>query len=536
MAGPDTGRMADESDQDDKRSSESRRQSSAFEPNLFVFDVETSTPPRLVQSEMVAPAASPKPTETQRPYVDPDRVAHFRILSKIGEGGMGVVYRASDEYLQRLVALKVLGREKGELIDAENTQRLLREARAASRISHPNVVTIFAAGEHEGIAFIAMEYVEGVELSKIVGPEGLDTDRALTIASQIAEGLAAAHNQGIVHRDIKPANILVCGGDKVKILDFGLAKPGRLKDRESQPSSEGSPSPESLDALNFYNTQAGVIWGSLRYMSPEQFGGEAVDGRSDVFSLGIVLYQMLTGHLPFVAKKPREQLAALLRQTPPPLRNYKIRIPDSVQFIIDRSLAKDRDMRFGTAHEMAAELRTAANRLKNFGDVEFEDVAASTRANESRSSAKLPPVPAASAPPASRAPATPVAAPLGVRYEQRFAPDTVAYFPEGSEYDAVVISRNVYPWQPRASRSTGAVGNGTAVGFNNELFEVRAIDPRPDGIIRYFVVRWPNHAVLRKVFEYDAGVVRSYTGEMRVEGGKGFSGILSSIFGARPKS
>ncbi len=226
--------MADEPDGNEKKSSMSRRQSPDFEPNMFVFDVETSTPPRLLESQRVeppAPPAQPKPAEPSRPHVAPERVAHFKIVSKIGEGGMGVVYRASDEYLQRLVALKVLGRVQGEQIDAENTQRLLREARAASRISHPNVVTIYAAGEQDGVAFIAMEYVEGVELSKIVGPQGLDTDRALHIASQIADGLAAAHAQGIVHRDIKPANILVCTGDKVKILDFGLAKPGRLKER-----------------------------------------------------------------------------------------------------------------------------------------------------------------------------------------------------------------------------------------------------------------------------------------------------------------
>lgn len=528
--------MTDESDGNEKkRSLISRRQSPDFEPNMFVFDVETSTPPRLIESQQVEPPPA-RPAEPARPHVAPERVAHFKIVSKIGEGGMGVVYRASDEYLQRLVALKVLGRVQGEVIDAENTQRLLREARAASRISHPNVVTIYAAGEQDGVAFIAMEYVEGVELSKIVGPQGLDTDRALHIASQIAEGLAAAHAQGIVHRDIKPANILVCSGDKVKILDFGLAKPGRLKERDVPASAEGSPSPESLDSLNFYNTQAGVIWGSLRYMSPEQFGGESVDGRSDVFSLGIVLYQMLTGQLPFVAKKPREQLAALLRQTPPPLRNYRLRIPDSVQTIVDRALAKDRDMRFGTAFEMAAELRTAATRLRDFGDVEFEDVAASTRAAESRPAVRQPEPPSAAAPSPGRPAPTAVAAPLGVRYDQRFAPDTVAYFPEGSEYDAVVISRNVYPWQPRAARGTGAVGNGTAVGFNNELFEVRAVDPRPDGIVRYFLVRWPTHSVLRKVFDYDAGVVRSYTGEMRVESGKGISGILSNLFGSRTKS
>ncbi|MCC6744372.1 MAG: serine/threonine protein kinase [Acidobacteria bacterium] len=523
--------MTDESDGNEKRSSQSRRQTPDFEPNMFVFDVETSTPPRLIDSERVAPADPPKPAAPPRPKVAPERVAHFKIVSKIGEGGMGVVYRASDEYLQRLVALKVLGSDQGEAADTENTQRLLREARAASRISHPNVVTIYAAGEQDGVAFIAMEYVEGVELSKIVGPQGLDTERALSIASQIADGLAAAHSQGIVHRDIKPANILVCRDDKVKILDFGLAKPGRLKERYQQPSPDGSPSPESLDSLNFYNTQAGVIWGSLRYMSPEQFGGEAVDGRSDVFSLGIVLYQMLTGQLPFVAKKPREQLTALLKQTPPPLRNYRLRIPDSVQAIVDRALAKDRDLRFGTAFEMAAELRTIATRLRDFGDDEIEDVSASTRVSHSLPLPKPAPAPA----PPPRVPAAPVAAPLGVRYDQRFAPDTVAYFPEGSDFDAVIISRNVYPWQPRSTRGTGAVGNGTAIGFNNDVFEVRAIDPRPDGIIRYFLAQWPAHAVLRRPFEYDAGVVRAYTGEMRVES-KGISGLLTSIFGSRSRS
>jgi serine/threonine protein kinase len=502
--------------------------SSDFEPNTLVYDANTSTPPRLLESGPLPkiPAPKPEPVPVVPPVVE--RVAHFRILSKIGEGGMGVVYRATDEYLQRFVALKVLVGGKAEAIDRESTQRLLREARAASRISHPNVVTVYAAGEFDGIPFIAMEYVEGKELASLISKRALDTERALEIAAQIAEGLGAAHDQGIVHRDIKPANILVCANGSIKILDFGLAKPGQLRGVEDETPARGTGEfADSLDALDFYHTQAGVIWGSLRYMSPEQFTGDAVDARSDVFSLGVVLYQMLTGTMPFVAKKPREQLAALLNQKPPQLRSINMRIPDYVQRVVDQSLARDRDFRYASGSAMAAELRTALQRLRAFGDVEIEDsglAATSGPLDVHR-------VPAA-------APAK-VEAPTAEPRSRPFGVDSLTEFPPGSPFTFVIISPNVYPWTPRGTSIAGGNAQGTAVALMGEMYEVVAADQQRADLNRYFLTRWPENTIIRRVFDYTPEVTNTVFSAARARESDATSGplgsVISNLFGKRRK-
>lgn len=514
----------DEQPKDDTRIGEMRL-SADFEPNTLIYDANTTTPPRLASSGPLPKPAAPAP----KPSAPLERIAHFRILGKIGEGGMGVVFRATDEYLQRLVALKVLGAGDPAAIDRENTQRLLREARAASRINHPNVVTVYAAGEFDGVPFIAMEYVEGRELSKLLGSGGLDTELALDIAGQVAEGLAAAHDQGIVHRDIKPANVLICPDGRVKILDFGLAKPWQSRDPDMQPKiARTADLPDSLDALDFYHTQAGVVWGSLRDMSPEQFMGDAVDARSDVFSLGVVLYQMLTGRLPFTASRPREQLAALLHQQPPPLSQFSLRIPNQVQRIVDRAIARDREIRFSTAQAMAVELRSALQRLRDFGDAEIEDAASGFAA---------PPRPRDDEPAAApQDPAPKPGASLSGPLSQQYGVDSVTWFPPGSQFDLVIISPNLYPWAPRGARSVGGGAWGAAVGVAGEVFEVVAVDQQRADLNRYFFIRWPENTIIRRVFDYAPEVADGYYAKTRAnaEGSPGGLGsVISNIFGKR---
>jgi serine/threonine protein kinase len=496
-----------------------------FEPNTLVYDAYTASPPRLLDSA----ALGAPPAPASRPAAGAlSRVAHFKILGKIGEGGMGVVYRANDEYLQRLVALKVLTVGKDGNDDAENTQRLLREARAASRIAHPNVVTVYAAGETDGHPFIAMEFVEGEELGKLIGPEGLDTARALDIAAQVSEGLGAAHAQGIVHRDIKPANVLVCAGDRVKILDFGLAKPGGVLPAPGSGSLRSEADlPDSIGALDFYNTQAGVIWGSLRYMSPEQFTGDALDARSDVFSLGIVLYQMLTGTLPFVSKSPRGQLAVLLRHEPTPIRQLRLRVPEAVEKIVDRALSRDRDFRYPNGDALAADLRTALRRLRELGDVEIEDAAAGARSVAGVASGAAPrPDPSARPEPAPEA-ERPRQISVGV--------DTVTFFPPGSQFDAVILSPHVYPWSPRGSQHAGSTAAGTAVGVLGETYEVVAADQQRANLNRYFLARWTTGTIIRRVAEYSPELVGRHAalGRERDAGSKPIGSVITNIFGKR---
>ena len=493
------------------------RFSPEFEPNTLVYEAHTASPPRLLDSA-AQKGAQPR---TLEPAAGLERVAHFRIHGVIGKGGMGIVYRATDEYLQRLVALKVLTVAPSDEDARENTQRLLREARAASRISHPNVVTVFAAGEAESHPFIAMEYVEGIELGKLLGASAVDTVRALEIAAQIAGGLGAAHAQGIVHRDIKPANILVCEGDRIKILDFGLAKPGRIRPEEIMRIPKVTDLPDSMEALDFYHTQQGVIWGSLRYMSPEQFTGDPVDARSDVFSLGVVLYQMLSGTLPFVGKSPREQLAALLRHQPAQLRTFRLRIPDAVQAIVDRALARNRDDRFASGDEMAEDLRTALRRVKEFGDSEIEDAAMGSK-HLGTGSLREPEPPAAAA----------------ARVTQRHVgADVVTFFPAGSQFDAVIVSPNVYPWTPRGGRLAGGAAGGTALNVEGETYELVAADQQRANLNRYFLTRWPAHSIIRRVFDYTPELVEEFVARRSASDAstseKG--SVLSGLFNRRKR-
>src|SRR5439155_5451993 len=215
-------------------------------------------------------------------------VGHYEILQKLGEGGMGVVYKARDLRLDRIVALKMLS---GERLDSVQRERLIREARTASALNHPNIVTIYEIDDADGVQLVAMEYVPGKSLGELIRAGGLPLEEVLRYALQIAEAAAKAHAAGIINRDLKPANIMVTNEGTIKILDFGLAKKYSLRD-----------SPDDDSTVEEPLTRPGLVIGTVAYMSPEQASGEPVDGRSDLFSLGGILYELLSGIRPFVGK------------------------------------------------------------------------------------------------------------------------------------------------------------------------------------------------------------------------------------------
>jgi serine/threonine-protein kinase len=208
------------------------------------------------------------------------RVAHYSILEKLGEGGMGVVYKARDTRLQRFVALKLLPAQRKT--DPQRRRRLIQEAKAASALNHPNIVTVHDAGRSAGLDYIVMEFITGKTLHQLIGTSGLNLEAALKYSAQIADALAAAHSAGIVHRDVKPGNVMVTESGLVKVLDFGLAK---LAQHSSESATTLTQGPQ---------TEEGLVMGTIAYMSPEQAQGKTVDARSDVFSFGSVLYEMLT--------------------------------------------------------------------------------------------------------------------------------------------------------------------------------------------------------------------------------------------------
>ena len=274
-------------------------------------------------------------------------ISHYKIVSLCGAGGMGEVYLADDVRLDRRVALKILLPEVA--LEEERMRRFMREARAASALSHPNVATIYDVGESDGIHFIAMEYVDGQTLAEKTAGGPLEPALVIEIGRQAADALDAAHLKGITHRDVKPANLILTPNNQVKVLDFGLAKIAR-------------PQEELATVVSTPGTATGVVMGTVDYMSPEQLLGKDVDHRTDIFSLGVVLYEMTIGRVPFPGSTTAERLGRILHIDPEPMLQWNSKAPPELERIIRKCLQRDRDQRYQSAAELRADLTSLQQR------------------------------------------------------------------------------------------------------------------------------------------------------------------------------
>jgi eukaryotic-like serine/threonine-protein kinase len=286
--------------------------------------------------------------------MDGSKVSHYRILEKIGAGGMGEVYLAEDMKLGRKVAIKILSEEY--TTNKDRLHRFEQEAAAASNLNHPNILTIHEVGTDDGHHFIATEYIDGVTLRRKAAEAPVEIKEILDIAIQIASALEEAHAAGIVHRDIKPDNVMVRRNGYVKVLDFGLAKLTETVDR----------TPLDPDAATrvLVQTDAGVVMGTSHYMSPEQARGKHVDARSDIWSLGVVIYEMVAGRTPFSGETSTDVIVSITQKDPPPLARFAPSVPPELDWIVNKALRKDRDERYQTIKELLTDLRRVKQRLE----------------------------------------------------------------------------------------------------------------------------------------------------------------------------
>src|SRR6476661_9730728 len=292
--------------------------------------------------------------------MDLEKVSHYRILEKLGAGGMGEVYLAEDLKLGRKVAIKILSQEF--TTNRDRLHRFEQEASAASNLNHPNILTIHEVGDDEGRHYIATEFIDGSTLRRKMAVTQFEIPEILDIAVQVASALEEAHAAGIVHRDIKPDNIMVRRNGYVKVLDFGLAKLTESIDR--------SPSDGEASTRVLVQTDAGVVMGTSHYMSPEQARGKPVDARSDIWSLGVVIYEMVAGRTPFEGETSTDVIVAITQKEPPPLARFAPNVPAELEWIIMKALRKDRDERYQTIKELITDLRRLKQRLEFQSELE----------------------------------------------------------------------------------------------------------------------------------------------------------------------
>jgi serine/threonine-protein kinase len=270
------------------------------------------------------------------------QLGRYEVLCELGQGAMGVVYKARDPLIDRIVAIKTINLSLAQDEKTEYEARFYQEAKAAGRLNHPNIVTIYDVGKSDDIAYIAMEFLQGCELRDIMRDGGtMPVDQVLDIVAQVAQGLAYAHEHDIVHRDVKPSNIMVIQDGHAKITDFGIARM----------------------ASSAIRTQTGMVLGSPKYMSPEQVMGKTIDQRSDIFSLGVMLYEMLTGVAPFTGENINAIMYQTLSGTPPAPGTLNSGVPEMLNFIVAKALAKDLDDRYQNARDFAADLRACRDTL-----------------------------------------------------------------------------------------------------------------------------------------------------------------------------
>lgn len=274
------------------------------------------------------------------PLTAGSNIAHYRVISRLGEGGMGAVYLADDTRLGRRVALKVL--PANVAADPERMHRFVQEAKLASALTHPNVAYIYEIGDDAGLRFLAMEYVEGEALSARLARGPLALSELLSVAIQVADALDDAHSKGIIHRDIKPSNLMLTPRGYVKVLDFGLAKLQKVENRDETQVM----------------TSAGVVMGTVAYMSPEQALGRDMDHRTDLFSLGVVLYEMATARLPFPGATPSETMARILNAQPEAMARFNYELPEALDRVVRKCLEKDRERRYQSARELQVDLKS----------------------------------------------------------------------------------------------------------------------------------------------------------------------------------
>jgi eukaryotic-like serine/threonine-protein kinase len=287
----------------------------------------------------------------------PETISHYRIVSSLGKGGMGDVYLAEDTRLDRRVAIKFLPAES--VADERAKARLIREAKAAAKLDHPNVCAIYEVGQEAEWNFIVMQYVEGETLASRIARGPIELIQVVDIARQAADALTEAHAHQIIHRDIKPQNIMITARGQVKVLDFGLAK--SVKD--TPPSQGDAATAKSL-------TNEGAIAGTVAYMSPEQLRGDPLDGRSDIFSLGAVIYEMVSGHSPFASGSAATTISAILNREPPMLARYIRDVPEALEWIVTKALRKDREERHQTAKELLGDLTNLKRKLESQTNLE----------------------------------------------------------------------------------------------------------------------------------------------------------------------